>query len=707
MNEFIYEVQSTDTDSWFPVRIQEVDVEGNVHIGYPDKWKEAEWVTPNLVRRNPYELETADNIQVGDRVEVQTNSSEEEPFSWWGAIVQKVRGNHAVVRYEAWDEDFDDIFEKSMIRPVNENETLETLSFEERVVLTVPYRMNVILDDFRVLNEPEQSVVIFLSENASEVVLVGSQATLQKAVMFAKVILQHQLKFQELYSVMQESVVSLIELVSSPDAQNNPTIQLLQDAIGTHKPATQDVKGTAADTTFTPAAAKSDKVTDDFPEPAEVPAEDEQQVHAVVQSEEGKKDLDATLQQISEKSSPIIQRDQRCVRDGSTYKCTIGTPLPGEAVFTDEFFIEKQYIGFAIGKGGKNFRQASRMKGVLQTELNDMTGRVYIMAKSERALKKARKLLTRSPPPRKDGSAQSEAGSDTSASPAGSPTSAGSQAEGGSPKPKLIISGHMSNSMKPSPMSSMVPIEVTSLGDASTATTPATATPTTATPTPATTEAAQAVPATKTETATDTATEATSWKTATVTSSSPDKSAMRRKPSIEIPKRIDSSSPPRPLSKEIQPLINSKSSSMKLSAPKEPKGIHRLEPKGGGKPPLAGGKPSPANVGQSSAARPPRSARRSPLPSPVFRKTPRSGNGTPSTPSFMRGAPSPGSLPSPMSPSFAYPAFTNDDEKWEFLVYTFKQRYKTQSWADINDNDEERARKREANRPPANRGWEK
>lgn len=682
---YIYEVQNGDTDSWFPCSIKEVSLEGKIQVSYPDNWLASHWTEAQYVRRRPFEVLAVDEIKPGDLVEVQTNSSENEPFSWWKAVVKKVRGNHAVVRYDAWEEDYDDIFEKSMIRPNNENETLKDHCMNGRCTVSIPDKIqsSVLMNDFAVLNEPTQEAIIFLNDKHSELVLVGSEESLNRAMILAKFILQHLMKFQELYSVMQESVVSLIELVSQPNAQSNPTIRLLQRAISADKPDFEDLSNETE-----AVAAKQSQSQAAVPAPAPAPVQQEPVLEPEPPvkdvTDEGKVDLDGTLDKLhaAEEKNPQPDPDPNAdnKKANASYQYVNDVLLPGEVAVHDEFVIEKRYIGFAIGKGGKNFRHASRIKGIVQTEFSDVTGIIRIMAKNDRALKKAKKLLTRMPPPRKGAGSptgpQTSTGNTATASPLASdissnpstaastaastressPTGAGPGAtpERGSPKPKLIISHPAS---EPPALPHKRPVEIIS-------------------------------------------------STLVVNEPKPSK-----RPSIEIPLGVDATTPPRQES-DIVPI---EQGNKEEGDSTNTKFIARLEPNRDiGLPPRA----VSGKSGKGGPTKPPRSGggtRRSPLPSPVFRKTPRSQASTPTfrrgplTPSFLnnRGIPhTPSSLPSPLSPSFAYPAFTTDDEKWEFLVYTFKRRYEGKDWADINARDEEREKVQlEKAQAEKARGW--
>ena len=647
--DYIYEVQNADTDSWFPCSIDEVTYGGDICVSYPEKWMATHWINGQYVRRRPFETTCLDRIQPGDVVEVQTNSSEDEPFSWWKATVKKVRGNHAVVRYDAWEEDFDDIFETSMIRPQNENGTFKDHCMNGRCTVAIPTKIqgSVLINDFAVLNEPKQEVVAFFNKDHSELALIGSADNIARAVVLAKFILQHLIKFQELYSVMQESVVSLIELVSQPNADSNPTIQLLQRAISAEK---IDFKNLGAESKAVEAGfAAAAPIQPPTPPILESP-ESEPPVKTV--TAEGKVDLDATLNELHRKTKD------------ATYQYVNDVLLPGEVGVCDEFVIDKKYIGFAIGRGGKNFRHASRIKGIVQTEFSDVSGIIRIVAKSERALLKAKKLLTRIPPPRKtgddkdtsDGSMEASAEVTASSASTTSTTAAAAASSkdnsptslGGSPKPKLVISQEMSSGA-PSMRSSKQPLEIVST-------------------------------------------------TMVVDNKRAGSPRLGGRPSIEIPARFDSATPPRQESdhRDIVPIARGQTQEHTEDS-SNAKFIARVELRNMGLPP----RPKSG----ASSAKPMRAplsgrSRRSPLPSPVFRKTPRSGSSTPAfrsspvTPSFLtnrRISPrTPSSLPSPLSPSFNYPAFASDDEKWEFLVYTFKRSSQGKDWADINEKDEAR-----------------
>ena len=90
-------------------------------VGYPNAWKSDEWVFLENVRNAPSQAtDPATFVPVaGDIVEAQAKSSDDEPYSWWKATVKSVRGAYHMISYNSWEDEFNEILEKDMLRPFN------------------------------------------------------------------------------------------------------------------------------------------------------------------------------------------------------------------------------------------------------------------------------------------------------------------------------------------------------------------------------------------------------------------------------------------------------------------------------------------------------------------------------------------------------------------------------------------------------------
>jgi hypothetical protein len=91
-----------------------------VLVGYPNAWKADEWVLLENVRNAAPEFDPASfNPVAGDVVEAQAKSSDDEPYSWWKATVKTVRGEFYMISYSSWEDEFNEILERDMLRPFN------------------------------------------------------------------------------------------------------------------------------------------------------------------------------------------------------------------------------------------------------------------------------------------------------------------------------------------------------------------------------------------------------------------------------------------------------------------------------------------------------------------------------------------------------------------------------------------------------------
>jgi len=188
------EVHDEIQDTWMECQLRSVDSKkGFAVVKYPEQssgiWKDDEVVQLRRVRGPS--VPSSDPLKPGEAVEVLTSSSDDEPFSWWGASVLGVMPNDAVVvAYQGWDEDYNDIFDIAMVRRANTSPRLSEYKQQLRwcVIKINPClrgalasgRLNFSSDPSAATLEMEEGVVMHVSEKGQKLVLMGASKKLEK-----------------------------------------------------------------------------------------------------------------------------------------------------------------------------------------------------------------------------------------------------------------------------------------------------------------------------------------------------------------------------------------------------------------------------------------------------------------------------------------------------------------------------------------------
>jgi len=187
------EVHDEIQDTWMECQLRSVDSEKDFAVvKYPEQsgiWKGDEVVQLRRVRGPS--VPSSDPLKPGEAVEVLTSSSDDEPFSWWGASVLGVMPNDAVVvAYQGWDEDYNDIFDIAMVRRANTSPRLSEYKQQSRwcVIKINPClrgalatgRLNFCSDPSAATLELEEGVVMHVSEKGQKLVLMGASKKLEK-----------------------------------------------------------------------------------------------------------------------------------------------------------------------------------------------------------------------------------------------------------------------------------------------------------------------------------------------------------------------------------------------------------------------------------------------------------------------------------------------------------------------------------------------
>lgn len=184
------EVHDEVQDTWMECHLRSLDIERGIAIvKYPDNWKDDEAIELHRVRGPS--IPAAGPLKPGEAVEVITSSSDDEPFSWWGASVLAVMPNDAVVvAYEDWGDDYNDIFDLSMVRRANTSPVLSELKAKSKwCVIKISTRLrdalatgrlNFSSDPSAATLELVEGVVMHVSEKGNKLVLMGASRKLEK-----------------------------------------------------------------------------------------------------------------------------------------------------------------------------------------------------------------------------------------------------------------------------------------------------------------------------------------------------------------------------------------------------------------------------------------------------------------------------------------------------------------------------------------------
>eukprot|EP00823_Brevimastigomonas_motovehiculus_P006398 TRINITY_DN5302_c0_g1_i1.p1 TRINITY_DN5302_c0_g1~~TRINITY_DN5302_c0_g1_i1.p1 ORF type:complete len:553 (-),score=177.18 TRINITY_DN5302_c0_g1_i1:292-1950(-) len=206
------EVFSLETSSYHLAEILDVK-DGQVAIHYENGWKADEYVLPSRLRRCPPKHDPSTfNPQVGEKVEVQAQAKENEPWSWWPAQVKTARGSFFLINYINCGEDSNEILEKEHIRPFNTNSALTTGDLLRReIVVPSSLRNSIRLEDFAHMRNSCTILALFVNreKDKSSLVCIGSKEACDRAAMIARVTFKHLTEIQELQNRTQQHVADM------------------------------------------------------------------------------------------------------------------------------------------------------------------------------------------------------------------------------------------------------------------------------------------------------------------------------------------------------------------------------------------------------------------------------------------------------------------------------------------------------------------
>jgi hypothetical protein len=187
------ETQSHETLSYYPAYVIDVDSNSNIFIGYENNWRPAEWVAPDDVRFSPASFDPAAfSPQRGELVEVLAKSSDEEPYSWWGATIKNVKGEFYMIAYQSWEDDFNEILEKDMLRPYNLSPSLATLGLTVSYV-PIPQDLWSIftVEHLHTVRQSSQSVTLLIDSQEHRIRIVANAACAKRAAALLAMAFKH------------------------------------------------------------------------------------------------------------------------------------------------------------------------------------------------------------------------------------------------------------------------------------------------------------------------------------------------------------------------------------------------------------------------------------------------------------------------------------------------------------------------------------
>jgi len=187
-------VKCLESFSYYPAHLKDYDGTSQVLISYPGGWKSDEWVTLDRVRlaAQPHDPATFNPTQ-GETVEAQAKSNDDEPYSWWQATVKAVKGAWYLIAYTSWEDAYNEVLDKEMLRPENKNPPLRAADLH-RLELPLPRDLRDLNVDHRQLNEMlDRSGCYAIQLDAAKqcIILVGSTVAVKRAKLLAGMAFKH------------------------------------------------------------------------------------------------------------------------------------------------------------------------------------------------------------------------------------------------------------------------------------------------------------------------------------------------------------------------------------------------------------------------------------------------------------------------------------------------------------------------------------
>jgi hypothetical protein len=223
MSAAVVEVKDHDTFAFYKAYIKDFQ-NGRVLVHYEHGWKPDQWIECGDVRQSvpPHNPQLFDP-RVGDSVEALAKSHEDEPFSWWRARVKTIKGEFFLINYSDWDDTYNEIVEKEMLRPPNPNPCLAASELCKKE-LDIPVELRQTEEERKdpmvqkqkqheAAEMQQQSGVLTLLEDPvrQKLVILGHTKAVERAALLANLHFKHQKQLRTLHANKQKAVQVLEE----------------------------------------------------------------------------------------------------------------------------------------------------------------------------------------------------------------------------------------------------------------------------------------------------------------------------------------------------------------------------------------------------------------------------------------------------------------------------------------------------------------
>jgi len=135
-----YEIKCNQSWAWYSGYVTDYSPEQKkFFVRFPDDWKEPYWEDPSHVRPLPDPIDL--NAWVprrGEEAECQAKAEENEPYGWWGCIIQNVQNQVYSVKFDGWDEMHNEKLEKSLLRPKNAKKPISLRDIQRKSITVDP-----------------------------------------------------------------------------------------------------------------------------------------------------------------------------------------------------------------------------------------------------------------------------------------------------------------------------------------------------------------------------------------------------------------------------------------------------------------------------------------------------------------------------------------------------------------------------------------
>jgi hypothetical protein len=187
-------------------------------IEYENQWKSDEWFSLDNVRPAAPSFDFSSFApSAGQQIEAKAKSSDEEPYSWWKASIKTVKGEFYLISYSSWEDEFNEILEKEMLRPLNQSSAYLNgpQIIKQEIPLPKDLRSGLDASHFQPIVQSSQAIAINVQlEPKNTIAIIGSAASVKLSTALLAIALKHLVDIHKLQQRTQQHEASISSLKS-------------------------------------------------------------------------------------------------------------------------------------------------------------------------------------------------------------------------------------------------------------------------------------------------------------------------------------------------------------------------------------------------------------------------------------------------------------------------------------------------------------